>query len=148
MKLSESQSLEQMLESAIVASWKDLTNGAQPELIHVEYNSLAGGTLDGLKIWSSMARGHWLLVCEYSMWASNSHSSGVRFDNGYHSEGLAHALEFVMQHQNAFALPPNLGRPGLLQIPRPTEAEIGAVQTSVREAFDPGSSALAELVLA
>ena len=148
MKLSESQSLEQMLESAIVASWKDLTNGAQPELIHVEYNSLAGGTLDGLKIWSSMARGHWLLVCEYRMYASKSHSGGVLFDNGYHSEGLAHALEFVMQHQNAFALPPNLGRPGLLQIPRPTEAEIGAVQTSVREAFDPGSSALAELVLA
>jgi hypothetical protein len=29
---------------------------------------------------------------------------------------LAHILEVLMQHQNAFALPPNLGRPGLLQI--------------------------------
>jgi hypothetical protein len=39
------------------------------------------------------------------MSASNSHGSGVRFDNGYHSEGLAHTLEFVMQHQSDFALP-------------------------------------------
>jgi hypothetical protein len=82
------------------------------------------------------------------MFASKSHSSGMRFDNGYHSEGLAHTLEFVMQSQNAFALPLNLGRPGLLQIPRPTEAEIGAAQISVREAFDHARSALADLVLA
>ena len=148
MKFTENHTLEQILESAIVASWKDLTNGAQPGLIHIEYDFTAGGNVDDLRIWSSIARGHWLLVCEYSLCASNSHSSGVRFDNGYHSEGLAHALEFVMQHQNAFALPPKLGRPGLLQISRPTEAEIGAAQTSVREAFDPVSSALAELVLA
>jgi len=148
MKLSENQSLEQMLESAIVASWEDLTNGAQPELIHIEYNFSAGGTVDDLRIWSSLTRGHWLLVCEYWMSASDSHNSGMRFDNGYHSEGLAHTLEFVMQRQNAFALPPNLGRPGLLQIPRPTEAEIGAAQTSVREAFDHVRSDVAELVLA
>ena len=82
------------------------------------------------------------------MSASNSHSSGVRFDNGYHSEGLAHTLEFVMQHQKMFTLPPNLGRPGLLQIPRPTEAEIAAAAASVRGAFDHVSSALAEPVLA
>jgi hypothetical protein len=148
MKLSESRSLEQMLESAIVASWKDLTNGAQPELIHMEYNLTAGGSVDDLRIWSSMARGNWLLVCEYGMYTSKSHSGGVRFDNGYHSEVLTHNLEFMMRHQNDFALPPNLGRPGLLQIPRPTEAEIGAAQTSVREAFDHVSSALAEPVLA
>ena len=108
MKLSESRSLEQMLESAIVASWKDLTNGAQPELIHMEYNLTAGGSVDDLRIWSSMARGNWLLVCEYGMYTSKSHSGGVRFDNGYHSEVLTHNLEFMMQHQNDFALPPNL----------------------------------------
>jgi hypothetical protein len=147
MKLTENHTLEQILESAIVASWKELTNGAQPELIQIEYNLTAGGTLDDLRIWSSITRGHWLLICEYWMSASDSHNSGMRFDNGYHSEGLAHTLEFVMQRQNAFALPPNLGRPGLLQIPRPTEAEIGAAQTSVREAFDHVRSDVAELVL-
>jgi hypothetical protein len=148
MKLTENQTLEQILESAIVASWQDLTNGAQPGLIHVEYNFTAGGTLDDLRIWSSITRGHWLLICEYGMSASKSHSGGVRFDNGYHSEGLAHTLEFVMQRQNSFALPPNLGRPGLLQIPCPTQAEIGAAAASIREAFDHVSSELAEPVLA
>jgi len=147
MKLNENLTLEQILESAIVASWKGLTNGAQPELIHIEYN-FAGGTLDDLRIWSSLTRGHWLLLCEYWMCASDSHSNGVRFDNRYHSEGLAHILEFVMQHQNDFALPPNLGRPGLLQIPPPTEAEIGAAAASVREVFDQVSSVLAEPALA
>lgn len=147
-KLTENHTLEQMLESAIVASWKDLTNGTQPELIHTEYNLTAGGTVDDLSIWSSIARGHWLLVCEYWMSASKFHSSGVRFDNGYHSEVLAHTLEFVMQHQNAFALPPNLDRPGLLQIPPPTEAEITAAAASVRETFDLVRSALAETLVA
>jgi hypothetical protein len=42
-KRGENQSLEQILESAIVASWEDLTNGAQPGLIHIEYNFAAGG---------------------------------------------------------------------------------------------------------
>jgi hypothetical protein len=148
MKLSENHSLEQILESAIVACWEDLTHGADSELIHVEYNILAEGTLDGLKIWSSIARGHWLLVCEYWMSASNSDSDGVRFDNGYHSEGLTNILEFVMQRQNLFTLPLDLGRPGLLQIPRPTEAEIAAAAASVRGAIDHVSSALAEPVLA
>jgi hypothetical protein len=148
MKLTENHTLEQILKSAIVASWEDLTHGAEPRLIHIEYNFAAGGTLDDLRIWSSITRGHWLLACEYRMSASNSHPSGVRFDNGYQSEGLAHTLKFVMQHQNAFAIPPNLGRPGLLQIPCPSEAEIAVAAASVREAFDHVSSALAEPVLA
>ena len=53
-----------------------------------------------------------------------------------------------MAHKNAFVLPPNLGRPGLIQIPFPTEAQIGAAKTSLREAFDPVSSTSAEPVLA
>lgn len=86
MKLNENQSLEQILESAIVASWKDLTNGVHSGLLHIEYNFAPGGTLDDLRIWSSLTRGHWLLVCEYWMSASNAHSSGVRFETGYHQK--------------------------------------------------------------
>ena len=148
MKLSANHTLEQILEYAIVASWKDLTHGVQPGLIHIEYDLAAGGTLDDLRIWSSITRGHWLLVCEYWMSPSNSHRSGVRFENGYHSEGLAHTLEFVMQHQKMFTLRTNLGRPGLLQIPPPSEAEIATAAASVREAFNHISSALEEPVLA
>jgi len=39
------------------------------------------------------------------------------------SEGLVHILEFVMKHQNAFSLPLNRGRQGLLQIQTPTPEE-------------------------
>jgi hypothetical protein len=147
MKLSAYPTLEEILEYAIVASWKDLTHAVQTGLMHIEYNLAAGGTLDNLGIWSSITRGHWLLVCEYWMSASNSHPSGVRFENGYHSEGLAHTLELVMQHQNVFAPPHNLAPPGLLQIPHPTESEIATAAASIREAFAHVSSALAEPVL-
>jgi hypothetical protein len=47
------------------------------------------------------------------------HVAAVHFSNGYESEGLAHTLEFVMQHQESFALPPNLGRQGLSRFHRP-----------------------------
>ena len=84
--------------------------GTQTGLIHIEYAFAPTGTLEYVKVWSSIARGHWLLACEYWTSANTFHGTGVRFDNGY--EGLAHILEFVMQHQSSFALPPNLGRKG------------------------------------
>jgi hypothetical protein len=148
MKLSENQSLERILESAIVVSWADLMPGAQTGLIHIEYGFAAGRTLGYLKVLSSITRGQWLLACEYWMSASKAHGTGVHFHNGYQSEGLAHILEFVMQHQTAFVLPPDRGRLGLLQIPTPTEEESMAAAASVREAFDRFGSVLAQPALA
>jgi len=136
MKSNENQSLERTLESAIVVFWADLMHGAQTGLIHVEYGFAPTGTLDCLKVWSSLTRGHWLLACEYWMSPSTFHSTGVRFSNGYKSEGLAHILEFVMQHQREFSLPPNRGRQGLLQIPTPTLEESAEAGELVNEAFD------------
>jgi len=72
----------------------------------------------------------------------------MSFDNGYQSEGLAHILGFVMQHQDAFALPPNLGRLGLLQIPTPTVEESIAATASVNHSFDRLGSVLVELAVA
>ena len=69
------------------------------------------------------------------MSANTFHSIGIRFENGYESEGLARILEFVMQHQNSFLLPPNLGRQGLLQIRTPTEEESAAAAIAVNEAI-------------
>src|SRR5579863_7421559 len=120
MTSNENQSLGQILESAIVVSWADLMHGTEAGLIHIEYGFAPVGTLDYLKVWSSLTRGHWLLACEYWMSESTFHGAGVRFDNGYESEGLGHILERVMHHQTSFVLPPNLGRQGLLQIPTPT----------------------------
>ena len=127
-------SLERILESAIVASWPELTRGTSVDLIHVEYGFAAGGTLDHLKVWSSLTRGHWLLACEYWMSANNFHSAGIGFENG--SEGLAQMLEVAMQHQNSFVLPPNLGRQGLLQIATPTADESAASAGVINIAFD------------
>lgn len=148
MKSEVNQSLERTLESAVIVSWADLINEAQTGLIHIEYGFAPTGTLDYLKIWSSLTRGHWLLACEYWMSESTFHGAGVRFDNGYESEDLSNILERVMQHQNSFVLPPNLGRQGLLQIPTPTEEDRAAAGQWIRDAFDRLGSALAEPALA
>jgi hypothetical protein len=142
------QSLDRTLECAIVVSWPDLTHNVQTGLIHVEYGFAPTGTLDYLKVWSSIARGHWLLACESWTSANAFHSTGVRFENGYESEGLAHILEFVMQHQNSFVLPPNLGRQGLLQISTPTVEESAAAAALINEVFDRLTSKFAERTVA
>jgi len=147
MKSAVNQSLERTLESAVIVSWADLMHDAQAGLIQIEYGFAPGGTLDYLKVWSSLTRGHWLLACEYWMSESTFHGAGVRFDNGYESEQLAHILEFAMQHQTSFALPPNLGRQGLLQIETPTKEEIRTAGDWVHDAFDRLGSTLAEPVL-
>ena len=72
----------------------------------------------------------------------------MRFENGYESEGLAHILEFVMQHQNSFALPLNLGRQGLLQISTPTVEESAAAAAVINEVCDRLTSTLAEPTVA
>jgi hypothetical protein len=141
-------SLDRTLECAIVVSWPDLTHGAQTGLIHIEYALAPPGTLDYVKVWSSIARGHWLLACEYWTSANTFHGTGVRFDNGYESEGLTHILEFVMQHQNSFALPLNLGRKGLLQISTPTVEESAAAAALINEVFDNLSSTFEEPAVA
>ena len=148
MKLSESQSLERILESAVIVTWADLMHGTQTGLIHIEYGFGSNDTLDYVKVWSSISPGHWLLACEYWMSASTFHGAGVRFENGYQSEHLAQILEFLMQHQSAFTLPPNLGRQGLLQISTPTQEESTGATMSVTEAFDRLGSVLAQPALA
>jgi hypothetical protein len=85
MNANVSQSLERILEYAVVVSWADLMRGAQTGLIHIEYGFAASGTLDYLKFWSSISRGHWLLAAEYWTSPSKSHNTGVHFDNGYES---------------------------------------------------------------
>lgn len=136
MEPDKRQSLDKVLESATVVSWTDLMRGAQTGVIHIEYGFTVHDTLDYLKLWSSITRGHWLLACRYWMTESTFHASGVHFENGYRSDGLAQVLESVMQHQSAFILPVNMGRQGLLQIAAPTENETTAARASVRDARD------------
>jgi hypothetical protein len=142
MKSEVNQTLERTLQSAIIVSWADLIHDAPTGLIHIEYGFAPTGTLDYLKFWSSLTRGQWLLACEYWMSESTFHGAGVRFDNGYESEGLSNILERVMQHQTSFVLPENLGKQGLLQIPAPTEEDLSAAGEWIRDAFDRLGSAL------
>jgi hypothetical protein len=82
------------------------------------------------------------------MSASAFHQTGVYFENGYESEGLAHILESVMQHQDAFTLPQNLGRPGLLQILAPKDEEGVAAAALLKEICEHFGSGLALPALA
>lgn len=131
----QDQGFERILESAVVVSWADLMRG-QSGLIHIEYDFSPSGAIDCLWVWSSTKRGYWLLACTYRMSASPSHATGIHFDNGYESEGLAHTLDTLMQHQNLFALPHDLGRQGLLQVGAPTEKESKAAAAAIGAAFD------------
>ena len=133
MNTKESQSLERMLQYAVLVSWTDLMRGAQTGLIHIEYGFAASGTLDYLKFLSSISRGHWLLVVEYWTSPSKSHSIGVHFNNGYESETLKHILDSVMQHQTEFSLPVDFGRQGLLQVATPTQQESVVASALVNE---------------
>src|ERR1700757_5413500 len=133
MSANESQSLERILESAVVVSWADFGGGAQAGLVQIEYGFAAGGTLDYLKFWSSISRGHWLLAVEYWMSPSKSRSTGVHFDNGYESDALKHFLDSVMQHQTDFSIPVDYGRQGLLQIATPTQQESVVASALINE---------------
>src|ERR1700719_4574121 len=81
--MNPSGNLERILESAVVNHWTDLTPDTPTGLIHIEYGFADGGTLDYLKLWSSLSRGHWLLACEYWMSANTFHEAGISFSNGY-----------------------------------------------------------------
>jgi hypothetical protein len=127
---------EQILEAAIVVNWADLMRGDESGLVHMEYGFAPEGKLDYLQIWSSIRRGYWLLACTYWMSASQSHGTGIYFDNGYESESLARILEVLIQHQDLFGLPQNRGQHGLLQIVKPTEKESKAAADWINETVD------------
>ena len=147
MDANERQCLERILESAAIMSWADLVRNAQADLIQIEYGFAADGTIDYLKFWASISRGHWLLAVEYRTSLSESHDTGVHFQNGYQSDTLKHVLQTVMQHQTDFLLPVDLGRQGLLQVATPTQEESVVASALINETLR-HVGALAELTSA
>ena len=138
---------DQILESAVVASWASLIRGTESGSIHIEYDVTPNGALDFLQIWSCIIRGHWLLVCEYQRAALESHR-GLCFHNGCQSEDLARILEAVIAHPKAFILPQKLDRAGLLQIATPTKKASTAAAATVSDVLDRINSSLPEPALA
>ena len=144
-KIDQNQNLDKILESAVVANWSELMRGEQSGVIHVEYGFVPTGTLDYVQVWSCITRGHWLLACAWTS-DSTSDGTGVHFENGYESEGLAHILELVMTHQNVFDLPASVGRARLLQIATPNPEETTAAAASISGVFDHAPTAFVEPV--
>jgi len=138
---------DQILESAVVASWASLMRATESGSMHIEYDVTPSGALECLQMWSCITRGHWLLVCEYQRAALESHR-GLRFHNGYQSENLARILERVIAHPKAFILPQKLDRARLVQIATPTKKESTAAAIAVNEALHRINSALPEPALA
>lgn len=116
-------SLERRLECATITGWKDLSTRSAPEKVHVEYHTGAQGNLEHLKIWSSIKRGEWDLVCDYWLFADETNRAGVTFSNGFASDRLERSLDSIMQHQDCF--PAAVRAPfGLIQVERPTNEEL------------------------
>jgi hypothetical protein len=128
--------MEHILETAVVADWADLMPGDRNGLIQIAYGFDPSDALEYIEVWSSIKRGYWVLTCTYWMSDSQSHDAGVHFENGFKSEGLAHSLEIVMQHQNLFRLPQNIGRQRTILVVAPTEKESEAAAASMSSTFD------------
>ena len=130
----QKHNIDDLLRSAAIVSWPDLMPTSPRSLIHIEYQLTSAGTLDYLQLWSSIKSGYWLLACTYWMSASPTHGPGLYFENGYQSEKLRRVFELVMQHQDAFALPRDKDRPGLLQVITPNDDERNAAAASIASA--------------
>jgi hypothetical protein len=140
------QQLDRILEAAVIVSWADLMPKCEKGLIHVEYDFAANGTLKNLQIWSSTIHGYWHLVCTYTS-PSGFKDGKVQFEDPHTAERLAQVLEFVMQHQDRFVLPPNLGRKGLLQIATPSAKESTSAALVVSEILEHANSTITEPVV-
>jgi hypothetical protein len=115
--------LDKALEFAVISAWEDLMKSAPPCSVRVKYRCEPGTSLDCLKIWSDRGGGYQHLVCDYWTWTSPAHPSGVRFTNGYHSDGLGQALDFIMKNQDQFTRRGDARRDGLILIDPPTGDE-------------------------
>jgi hypothetical protein len=124
--------LDEILESAVVLSWKDLLPGPRTSLVHLEYRLGPDGSLEFLKVWSSIIRGHQYLVCEWTPSAAANH---VSFSNNFYSKDLAQMLESIIQHQATFSKDLTLHRDGLVQIHPPTEEDRRSAAACMAEAF-------------
>jgi len=123
------KSLEWKLECAAVTGWNELSNESAPERIHIAYDADDAGALSRLKLWSSIRRGQWDLVCDYLVKADGPQLPGITFCNGFASKRLESSLEAIMENQECY--PPALRLPqGIIQVGRPNaEALLRAEET-------------------
>lgn len=131
-----SATIDRILECAVALNWNALAEIDEATALHVEYRIGPGQSLDYLKLWSSATRGVWKLVCEYWMQSSSTHESGTTFTGGKYSGDFTWMLDAIMQHQRAF-LPGSADfMDGLVQVKRPTDADLASARADMNEALD------------
>jgi hypothetical protein len=135
--------LDKAFESAVISAWQDMMKVANPCSVRVEYECEPGASLDYLTIWAVKAEGYQDLVCDYWTWTSPAHASGVRFANGYHSDGLGQTLGFIMKNQDQFTRPADACRHGFVLIYPPTEDEQIAASGWMGRSMAPAPTAAA-----
>ncbi len=136
-QLTRTVSFDGALAYTVIQSWDELMPDRTSGLIHVEYQTGEKSSTDFLKVWASIVRGSWKLVCELWMRPLWSHTTGLRFENDYHSEAFANNLELVMGQEGAF---PRLSeKAGLIQVHPPTEEERREADQWINLALKPGN---------
>ena len=97
-------------------------------LMHVEYQLEEQGTIAFLRLWSSIKRGYWDLVCEYWMHEHPFGPIGLRFSAGRNSACLAQHIDAIMQNQEMFKAVDGRQSRGLIQV-FPPDAHASATST-------------------
>jgi hypothetical protein len=115
--------LDSVLADAVVLNWSDLMPALTSGLIHIEYHVGPRGAVEFLKVWAAPTRGQWDLVCEHFLLPSTASKRGLRFANGYKSEGLETMLGSIMQHQEIFLVSTAPGADRMIQVPPPTATD-------------------------
>ena len=117
-QLEQMLQLNSSLHSATIQGWDELIPASASGLIHVEYQTGGDGSLDFLKVWTSIVRGEWKLVCEMWMQPLWSHIPGLYFSNGFQPVMFAHAMKSLMEREDPFSMLPD--QSGLLQVYPPS----------------------------
>ena len=136
--------IDRILECAVALNWSALASSDEATALQVEYRIGPDRSLDYLKLWSSTTRGVWNLVCEYWTQSSSGHESGTTFNRGNYSGDFTWMLDAIMQHQRAFLSGSRDFVDGLVQINRPTDADLASARADMDEALDRVGSHLAK----
>ncbi len=144
--------LDKALGLAVILGWDDLKKVSDPCSARVEYRSAFGTAVDYLSVWSVDAEGHQIMVCDYWLWTSLAHSSGVRFNGKFQSYPLGLALDFILMNQDQFTRPADACPEGLALIYPPTGDErieaatwMGAVHGAATNVSRAGNEKVAAL---
>jgi hypothetical protein len=112
-----------MLSNALVVNWNDLMPESAAGQIQIEYHVGPAGSVEFLKVWGAIIRGHWDLI--YSYWAHSGSftQSELQIANGHKLDTTRDTLDSIMQHPELFRVETAPGTDCMIQVSPPTEKE-------------------------